>query len=69
MSTGSPNRHNIESYWSLFWLPTTLLFLFQGTLKDSLDRYSLYGLEENASYECNFKNEIEDVIKLVSIYS
>ena len=38
----------------------------QGTLKDSLDRYSVYGLEENASFESNFKSEIEDVIKLVS---
>lgn len=39
----------------------------QGTLKDSLDRYTLYGLEENASYECKFKNEIEEVTRLVSI--
>ena len=40
----------------------------QGTLKDSLDRYSLYGLEENTSYESNFKSEIEEVTKLVSIH-
>ena len=43
-----------------------MYFFLQGTLKDCLDRYSLYGLEENASYESNFKNEIEDIIKLVS---
>ncbi|XP_073248513.1 uncharacterized protein [Porites lutea] len=36
----------------------------KGTLKDALDRYSLYGLEENSSYDCNFKSEIEDIIKL-----
>ena len=44
-----------------------LLFLFfKGTLKDSLDRYSLYGLEDSADYDIGFKNEIEDQIKLVS---
>ena len=26
----------------------------------------MYGLEENSSYDCNYKDEIEDVIKLVS---
>ena len=40
----------------------------QGTLKDSLERYLLYGLEENTSYDVEFKNEIDDVIKLVSAF-
>ena len=45
----------------------TELVIFQGTLKDSLDRYSLYGLEDTTTdYDCGFKNEIEDRIKLVS---
>ena len=43
-------------------------YIFQGPLKDSLERYTLYGLEENSSYDCNYKDEIEDVIKLVSWY-
>lgn len=43
--------------------------IFQGTLKDSLDRYSLYGLEDSADYDSGLKNEIEEQIKLVSIYS
>ena len=42
-------------------------FFVQGTLKDSLERYSLYGLEDStADYDCGFKNEIQDQIKLVS---
>ena len=45
-----------------------MIIIFKGTLKDALERYSLYGLEENSSYDCNFKSEIEDIIKLVSIY-
>lgn len=44
----------------LFTAPKTL----KGPLKDSLERYTLYGLEENSSYDCNYKDEIEDVIKL-----
>jgi len=45
----------------------THLVIFQGTLKDSLERYSLYGLEDTtADYDCGFKNEIQDQIKLVS---
>ncbi|XP_078373411.1 uncharacterized protein LOC144657010 isoform X4 [Oculina patagonica] len=44
----------------LFNQPKTI----KGTLKDSLDRYSLYGLEDSADYDCGFKNEIEDQIKL-----
>lgn len=44
-----------------------VIIIFKGTLKDALERYSLYGLEENSSYDCNFKSEIEDIIKLVSI--
>lgn len=44
-----------------------VIIIFKGTLRDALDRYSLYGLEENSSYDCNFKSEIEDIIKLVSI--
>ena len=28
----------------------------------------MYGLEENSSYDCSYKDEIEDVIKLVSWY-
>ncbi|KAK2551185.1 Pleckstrin homology domain-containing family G member 5 [Acropora cervicornis] len=44
----------------LFTPPKTL----KGPLKDSLERYTLYGLEENSSYDCNYKDEIEDVIKL-----
>lgn len=47
-------------------LHVLFFFFFQGTLKDSLDRYSLYGLEDSADYDIGFKNEIEDQIKLVS---
>ena len=52
---------------SIFNIILLLFIIFKGTLKDALDRYSLYGLEENSSYDCNFKSEIEDIIKLVSI--
>ncbi|XP_068700278.1 pleckstrin homology domain-containing family G member 5-like isoform X4 [Montipora foliosa] len=41
----------------------------KGTLKDSLERYLLYGLEENTSYDVEFKNEIDDVIKLESSWT
>ena len=44
-----------------------MIIIFKGTLKDALERYSVYGLEENSSYDCNFKSEIEDITKLVSI--
>ena len=44
-----------------------VIIIFKGTLRDALDRYSLYGLGENSSYDGNFKSEIEDIIKLVSI--
>ena len=54
-----------NSIFNIFIL--LVIIIFKGTLKDALDRYSLYGLEENSSYDCNFKSEIEDIIKLVSI--
>ena len=66
---------NCDNINNIVWrFATTLHFLyqliiwyiFQGLLKDSLERYSVYGLEENSSYDCNYKDEIEDVIKLVS---
>ena len=54
-----------NSIFNIFIL--LVIIIFKGTLKDALERYSLYGLEENSSYDCNFKSEIEDIIKLVSI--
>lgn len=54
-----------NSIFNIFIL--LVIIIFKGTLKDALERYSLYGLEENSNYDCNFKSEIEDIIKLVSI--
>lgn len=41
----------------------------KGTLKDSLDRYSLYGLEDSSDYDSGLKNEIEEQIKLESSWT
>ena len=61
------NQETIFLATTLAMTNFTCLVIFQGTLKDSLERYSLYGLEDTtADYDCGFKNEIEDQIKLVS---
>lgn len=60
------NKCSIWLHFRLLAEGSGLVF-FQETLKDSLDRYSLYGLEDTTTdYDCGFKNEIEDQIKLVS---